>query len=542
MIRTSIRLRLLTWLGLLLIVLVGGIAVTAYQLTKLSRLRHIDEEIERRIAAIAVSVRGGPDGHGGPGFPPDWHGFPPDGYQGGMMTPFSGPNFHDKSPARNSGGTESSGPGQHGPPAATANSAAGGSGKDDDGMLPEPPDLDEETRDIQLPAETLALFAENDPQGYFFIAWSGHGRELKRSANAPAGLQRPHTSPMQPGIRMFTARGYRLGYYASEPFRSVLVGFPIGQYEQDLRAFLSWISLAGVLVLAASLGTAWVITSRALAPIGEIAEAAKHIAVGNLNERITTSEPGTELGRLAAVLNSTFARLEASFAQQRQFTADASHEIRTPLTVIISEAQATLARPRSEAEYRETLETCLEAAQDMRRLADSLLELARLDGGLSRTAPAPVDLAELAQGCINLVRPLADARGITIGTQFEPATLKGDVARLRQVVINLLDNAIYYNYDRGTIRVETRTEAETVALIVSDSGRGIAPEDLPHIFKRFYRADKARTHQERRAGLGLAIVKAIVVRAGGSVGIHSELEQGTTVTVRLPLAKDSIVG
>src|SRR5205823_4097475 len=145
------------------------------------------------------------------------------------------------------------------------------------------------------------------------------------------------------------------------------------------------------------------------------------------------------------VLNSTFARLEAAFAQQKQFTADAAHELRTPLAVIISEAQTTLARERNASEYRETVEACLETAQQMRRLTESLLELARFDAGQETMQRSSFDLAETARTCVNLIRPLAALKNIQIHCELATATVKGDPDRLRQVITNLLSNAVQYN-------------------------------------------------------------------------------------------------
>src|SRR5262249_34839435 len=156
------------------------------------------------------------------------------------------------------------------------------------------------------------------------------------------------------------------------------------------------------------------LASRAIQPVRQISLTARRIAAGNLSERIDVSDTDSELGQLATVLNSTFTRLDKAFAEQKQFTADASHELRTPLAVIISETQMTLARERSPSEYRETVETCLAAAQQMRSLTESLLQLARFDAGQESMQRRPFDLAETTLACIQRVRPLAAHRGIQI--------------------------------------------------------------------------------------------------------------------------------
>ena len=281
-------------------------------------------------------------------------------------------------------------------------------------------------------------------------------------------------------------------------------------------------------------GGGWWVATRAIRPVEDISAAASRISAGSLSERINVADTDSELGRLAGVLNSTFARLEAAFAQQKQFTADASHELRTPIAVLISEAQTALARERSAAEYRETVEGCLDTAQQMRRLTHSLLELARYDAGQEPLERGPFDLAERARACVELIGPLARERGIQIHADLLPAETLGDVDRLGQVIINLLTNAIYYNRPNGEVRVGARLENGAAVLTVADTGQGIAPEDLPHIFERFYRGDKSRARAEGRSGLGLAIGKAIVTAHGGSLEVSSQLRVGTTFTVKLP--------
>src|SRR5262249_37262767 len=198
------------------------------------------------------------------------------------------------------------------------------------------------------------------------------------------------------------------------------------------------------------------------------------------------------------------ARLEAAFNQQKQFTADASHELRTPLAVLISEAQTALARERNAGEYRETIVACLETAQQMRRLTEALLELARLDASQGQMPRTVVDLSELGRGCVERVGPLGREAGIKIETEFAPAQVAGNSDFLSQVITNLLTNAIHYNKPNGQIRLVTRSDNGVALLSVADTGIGIAAEDVSHIFDRFFRADKSRSRSMGRSGLGLA--------------------------------------
>jgi len=232
-------------------------------------------------------------------------------------------------------------------------------------------------------------------------------------------------------------------------------------------------------------------------------------------------------------LNSTFARLETAFAQQRQFTADAAHELRTPVSVVLTQTQTALQRERNAPEYRETVEACQRSAQRMRRLIESLLELARLDAGQEQMKRLKFDLSQTARDCVELVRPLATARGVTIHGDLPPVEGHGDAERLAQVITNLLTNAIQYNRANGEVRIGLKSQGGMVLLAVSDTGPGIPGEDLPHIFKRFYRADPSRSSGQ--TGLGLAISKAIVEAHGGTIEVSSRPGAGTTFTIRLPV-------
>lgn len=278
----------------------------------------------------------------------------------------------------------------------------------------------------------------------------------------------------------------------------------------------------------------WLLAGRALRPVEVIGAAASRISAGNLAERIDIAETDSELGRLATVLNSTFARLEASFATQQQFVADASHELRTPIAVLIAEAQATLVRPRGAGEYRATLDTCLETAQRMRRLTEQLLQLARLDTGQEVFECHLCDLAETARTAVERVRPLASERGIAIECNLTRAEANADPERIGQVVVNLLSNAIRFNRQHGVIRVRSGAENGAAFLSVADTGIGIAEADFEHIFDRFYRGDSARTHASGGTGLGLAISRAIVAAHGGSIAVSSRAGEGSEFVVRLP--------
>jgi two-component system, OmpR family, sensor kinase len=234
-------------------------------------------------------------------------------------------------------------------------------------------------------------------------------------------------------------------------------------------------------------------------------------------------------------LNSTFARLDSAFQQQARFTADASHELRTPISVVLAQTQSALARERPSAEYREALEACSRAAQRMRQLVESLLQLARLDAEQEHTRRHPVDLAAIAEECVEFIRPMSDMRGIRITVDLQKAVCIADPQQIAQVATNLFTNAVQCNRESGEIRISTGVQSEVASLVVIDTGDGIPAEDLPWIFDRFYRVDKSRSRANGRTGLGLAICRSIVEAHHGKLTVLSEPGAGSTFSVGLPV-------
>lgn len=504
----SIRGRIVLWLAFLLVAILSGFGVTAYQLYRVNQLAQVDESLERHVASIATDLRpkiGGPGGPGGE----RWQGRPPrEELEFDELDRRPPP---DRKP-----------PGEGGP---RGFREPGPNGGDPRGGM----------RRFVLSDATLAMFSETNATAPYFAIWSRSGNMARQSTNAPTGLSRPAGSEAdaRPNVRTVGLRREVFSY--NSVGECILVGRSMEADLQSAHQFAWWLVAAGGAILLLGLGGGWWLATSALRPIEHMATAAGRIAEGNLAERINVTETENELGRLATVLNTTFAKLDAAFAQQKQFTADASHELRTPLAVLISEAQTTLARDRSPEEYRETVEACLAAAQQMRRLTDRLLQLARLDAGEGKLEGASIDLADCAAASVELVQPLAEQRGIRLGADLKPAKLCGDAELLGQVVTNLLTNAIHYNRENGEVRIATSVENGEAVVRVSDTGQGIGEADLPHIFKRFFRADKSRAKANGRNGLGLAICKAIVEVHGGRIEVETELGKGATFTVRLPV-------
>jgi signal transduction histidine kinase len=232
------------------------------------------------------------------------------------------------------------------------------------------------------------------------------------------------------------------------------------------------------------------------------------------------------------------ARLEESFLQINRFSADASHELRTPLTVLQGELEAIAQKGQSLPEdVRDTIGSALEETQRLSKIVASLLAISRLEAGEARVQPVRLDFAELARTTTDQMKLLAEEKRISMicdGT--DPVQVEADPSRLKQVVVNLLDNAIKYTPEGGNVSISVMRRDDHAVLEVADSGLGISADDLPHVFERFYRADKARSRQMGGTGLGLCIVRSICLAHGGQITVNSTEGRGSLFRVELPLA------
>jgi heavy metal sensor kinase len=519
MIFKSIKWRLQIWYGLILVVVLAGFGFTAYQLERGRTLGRIDDELHRRFNVLAQALHrppGGPERDGPPFDSPPPGQLPDDGLTG---------------------------------------------------QNPRPP------LEFRLPPQAAGLFDTNDSNGFYFVIKARDGKEIAHAGNVPtlsSGILRmidstveanvPHESPANPtalkppqynGDIQYDPEGryrdrripatlpiihgeFRELQMETPPGENILVGCSIAPELKELRRTALNLTAVGGLILLIGLAGGWWLVSRAIKPIEDISSTAAKISASDLSQRINVAEAESELGKLASVLNSTFARLDAAFTQQKQFASDAAHELRTPVAVVLTQTQTALNRERTAPEYRETVEACQRAAQRMRKLIGALLELARLDAGQEEMKRMKFDLSQTARDCVELIRPLADKRGVKIVSELPPLEIIGDSERIAQVITNLLTNAIQYNNPDGEVRITAQMQAGAVILTVTDTGPGISAEDLPRVFERFYRADKSRSSANN--GLGLAISKAIVEAHGGEIEVSSEKDYGTTFTVRLPAA------
>ncbi len=366
----------------------------------------------------------------------------------------------------------------------------------------------------------------------YYLAWTPSGELLARSPDAPEGVGRPGDPPKGEHTFFRTRAGFRELVHVTPRGKRVVIGTTLQGVQAALRRLAAVLAVLGVGVAAVGMLVGGWIAACALRPIALMSEAAEQIAGGDRSRRVDVRETESELGRLAGVLNTTFSRLEGVIDEQARFVADAAHELRTPVTVILAQAQTALARERSAGEYREALEACQRAAQRMRRLVESLLQLARLDACREAMKREPLDLAAVGAECAALLRPLVEQSGVSVAAEWFEARCSGDAELLGQVVTNLLSNAIQYNRADGYVRVRTQRSGARAEIAVINTGPGISEKDLPRVFDRFYRVEASRS--VGRSGLGLAIAKAIVDAHGGTVTAESEPGGETTFTVSLP--------
>ena len=288
-----------------------------------------------------------------------------------------------------------------------------------------------------------------------------------------------------------------------------------------------------MVILAAGIG-GYLLAKRSLAPLGWMAQQARQITEHSLHKRLEIGEASEELTALSRSFNELLARLDQSFDTMRRFVADASHELRTPLSAIRGEADVALALDRSPAEYKESLAIIQDEARRLSRLVEDLLNLARADAGKVRLRVEEFYLNDLLAECCRSIQPRAAAKSIAVERgPSEDVQFRGDEELLRRLILNLLDNALRYTPEGGRISVALDAEPDRLALRVSDTGIGIPPEAAPHVFERFYRADKARSRQDGGFGLGLAVVKWIAEAHNGTVELQSAPGAGSTFTVSL---------
>jgi heavy metal sensor kinase len=312
-------------------------------------------------------------------------------------------------------------------------------------------------------------------------------------------------------------------------------GAPMDEVQADLRHWLMF--LVGVLPVVAvvALGGGYVLVKRALSAVDRIAMSAERISSQNLSERLPVARTGDELERLSVSLNHMIERLDAAFQQSRRFVADASHELRTPLTIIRGELESLVKSAQLRAEWRDRVGSALEEVERLASIVEGLFAISRLDAGEAAAEWVAFDLAQLAASTAEQMGLLAEDKKIQVTCgDSRGIWVEGDRARLKQVVVNLLDNAIKYTPEGGAVSLNVTADNGKAILEVADNGMGIPSELLPRVFERFFRVDKARSREPGGAGLGLSIVKSICTAHYGRVEVNSEPGRGSRFRVELP--------
>ena len=303
---------------------------------------------------------------------------------------------------------------------------------------------------------------------------------------------------------------------------------------EDVSSILLWCGLPAALL---ALAGGWWLMRKALAPVTALTQAAERIHDRNLHEKLPRTGNGDELDRLTEVFNAMTARLDGSFQRIREFTLHASHELKTPLTVLHGELETALADAALAPAQHERLLSQLDEIQRLARIVDGLTLLTKVDAGQVRLARAPVPLHELAREVFADAQILAQPRGlqVSLGACAE-VVVNGDRHRLRQLLLNLADNAVKYCEPRGAVRIELRVENAAGKFFITNTGPGIPPEQLPQVFEPFFRGDASHQRDADGCGLGLSIARWIANAHGGDLQLASIPGQQTTVTLSLPLA------
>lgn len=350
------------------------------------------------------------------------------------------------------------------------------------------------------------------------------------------GLPAQRDLPAKGRTETITTGGKRLRVIsAAVKIGTAQIATPLDEFDELQDDFLWTIAVgAPLLLLLASAGGYWM-SGRALKPVDDISRAARRISAQNLSERLPASGNGDELDRLSQVLNEMLGGLESSFRRVAQFTMDASHELRTPVAIIRTTAEVIQSRPRTVEEHSKAWQVVTAQAERSSELVADLLVLARADGGSEVPVLELIDLGKTVCDACGEMQVLADRKGLGLAVSvIAECCIKGDRDAIRQAVWVLLDNAIKFTV-AGRIDVSVRSCGRYAVIEVKDTGIGIAPHDIPHLFDRFYRAAKDRSRRTGGAGLGLAIAKGIAVRHGGDVSVESQEEVGSVFRLQLPM-------
>ncbi len=317
---------------------------------------------------------------------------------------------------------------------------------------------------------------------------------------------------------------------------TIAIGYPLEELLQALENLYSIFLILIPIALVVSIIGGLYLANTSLRPVDDVTRRARRITAENLDQTIPPRAVDDEIGRLITTFNEMIRRLHDSFAQVKQFSGDASHELRTPLTIMRGEIELALRSPKSPEEYRRVLASSLEEILRLTSIIDNLLLLARADQGTFEAHFSEVDLVALAQELFEDSEVLAEPKQIRITLRApEPVIIVGDRVRLRQLYLNLIDNAVKYTSEGGAVTITVGRRDGYALFSVEDTGIGIPAHEQERIFDRFYRVDKARSRDLGGAGLGLSIARWIARLHRGTITVASTVDRGSTFTVELPL-------
>ena len=405
-----------------------------------------------------------------------------------------------------------------------------------DPTAPLPPDLEPLVRGFLGPEFADALMQLLDPEGRLRSRALRPALPLSYQArvNALRGEPTLETVQLTTGdeARLLTMPVVRGGRIVD----LVQVAMPLRRTRQTLLRYVETLLVLVPLGAVLSAAGGWLLARRALRPVDRMSQSALRISAEDLSRRLERRGTQDEIDRLADTLNAMLARLEAAFGEMQRFTADAAHELRTPLTALRGGIEIALRAERSPDEYRRVLASSIEEVDQLIRLAEDLLLLSRSTVGLS-AARQPVDLEPLCLEALELGVRLAKGKGVNVSMGATvPAIVHGDAGALRRVLLNLVDNAVKYTPAGGSVVISLARVADSVALVVEDTGIGIDPADAKRIFEPFLRLDAGRNRDTGGSGLGLAIAHSIVLAHGGTLEVDNRPGGGSRFTINLPAA------
>ena len=318
----------------------------------------------------------------------------------------------------------------------------------------------------------------------------------------------------------------------------ILVGYPFEEISDILNELFSVLILIIPISFVISIVTGWFLARKSLQPVDQITRTAREISSLNLSKRIPPNEIDDEIGRLITTFNEMIDRLQKSFEQTKQFSVSASHELRTPLTILRGEIEVALKSNKTPEEYVNTLKSLLDEVVRMSSIIESLFNLTKSDAGQTDVHFEIINLDTLVMELYEDSEHLAKNKNISILlNKMDEVKIRGDKVKLRQLFLNLIDNAIKYNNEFGKVEISLYKENKTAIFVITDTGIGIPKESINKIFERFYRVDKARSRELGGSGLGLAIAKWIVDLHKGTIEVNSELGKGSTFIIKFPIVE-----